>query len=327
MNKILVTGGCGYIGSHICKNLSSLGYKVIVIDDLSTGFKENLLHDEILYIDDFTNKHTLQKIVKEHKIEAVIHMAASISVSESCDNPSLYYENNFVKTKTLIENLLSLGVNKLIFSSTAAVYGQIDEELVTEDSPLAPINPYGKSKLACEWLISDLAKTANLKYCILRYFNVAGCDPDRRIGQRCENATHLIKKICQAVCKKNQIIKVFGNDYPTCDGTGVRDYIHVEDLSTAHIEALNHLSKEKDNLTLNCGYSNGYSVLQVISAMEKVIGKKLTTQIHKRRSGDGAQLVANSRKIKNILNWTPKFNNLEIILNHALAWEKTLYKQ
>lgn len=321
----LITGGCGYIGSHVVRQLSERGYRCIVIDNLSNGSKEALIHGETFIEADCGDTTALEKIFSSQKIDAVFHFAASIIVSESVEKPLAYYENNFVKSLALLKSALKYGVKDFIFSSTAAVYLSSDEPGgQKEDSPLVPISPYGRSKLAVEWLLQDLSVSEGLRYGILRYFNVAGADPQGRMGQSSKQASHLIKIASQVATGKRQKLSIFGNDYNTPDGTCIRDYVHVEDLADAHILVFENLLATQKNAIFNCGYSKGYSVKEVVKAIEKVSGKSLPVEFSPRRPGDAPLLLANSQKIQQTLQWKPRFNDLEKIVASALDWEKRI---
>ncbi len=323
--KILVTGGAGYIGSHVVRQLGEAGEEVIILDNLSTGFKEAVLYGELV-IGNTGDKDCVSNIFKEHNISTVMHFAAHTVVPESVTNPLKYYANNTCNTRNLLECCQNAGVNQFVFSSTAAVYGIPDStEPVTEQAPTSPINAYGTSKLMSEWMMRDLAFATDFKYVALRYFNVAGCDLDGRIGQSTPNATLLTKVACEVAVGKRDEMYIFGTDYPTKDGTGVRDYIHVEDLATAHLDALNYLrqSTSKSQI-LNCGYGHGFSVREVIDMVNKVNGSPIKVIEKPRRAGDPPELIADSTKAQAILNWHPKYDDLEIIAKTALNWEKHL---
>ncbi len=318
MQKILVTGGAGYIGSHAVLALCDAGYTPIVLDNLSTG-NEDLIPQGVEFIqEDVGNISRFKAVLKD--CDAVMHFAGSVIVPESVENPLKYYQNNTENSRRLIEACVESGVNKFVFSSSAAVYGEPEITLVNEASPTAPINPYGYSKLMTEQMLRDTAAANGLHYAILRYFNVAGADSAGRSGQSTPNATHLIKIAVEAACGKRAEISIFGDDYDTADGTCIRDYIHVSDLIDAHILALNYIGKGKD-LLINCGYGHGASVREVLNMVEKVSGEKLDISTAPRRAGDSPCLIADNSLIKETLNWHPKYNNLETIVKTALDWE------
>jgi len=321
---ILVTGGAGYIGSHVIKKLSESGFKqIFVLDNLSTGFKKSVLYGKFI-LGDVNNKELITKILENNGIKTVIHFAALTVVPDSVKNPLKYYQNNTFSSLNLIECCIKSKVKNFIFSSTAAVYGTPKNNPVTEDTPLNPINPYGTSKLMTEWILRDTCTAHGLNYVILRYFNVAGCDPSGKIGQSTPNATLLTKVACEAAVGKREKISIFGTDYSTLDGTGVRDYIHVEDLASAHVKSVQYLNAGGNSQIFNCGYGHGYSVREVLLAVEKAAGKKLDIIEKPRRAGDPPELTANSDKIQRILDWKPCSNNLDLIIGSALAWEKKL---
>lgn len=321
--QVLVTGGCGYIGSHITRQLSEAGFEVTVLDNLSTGFRDSLLNQEKLCVADLASADKLESLFSENSFDAVFHMAASIVVPESVEKPLEYYANNTAGTLELLKACHRHGVKRFIFSSTAAVYGESAATVCNENSPTEPSNPYGRSKLMDEWILRDLAKASPLKYVVLRYFNVAGADPQARMGQRFKGATHLIKVACEAAMGKRAEVVVYGTDYDTPDGTGIRDYIHVEDLASAHLKALRYLEEGGESLTLNCGYGRGYSVREVLSEVEKQ-GGHFTIKTGPRRAGDVPSLVADASAIRGRLNWEPRYASLSAIVNHALAFERKL---
>lgn len=320
--KVLVTGGAGYIGSHVVKQLGEQGYQAVIYDNLSTGSSKAVLHGE-LAVGDLSDLKQLGEVFSQHQFDAVLHFAASISVPESVTNPLKYYGNNTANTLNVLRCCRDFQVNKLIFSSTAAVYGEVKEPLVDEQHPTSPVNPYGKSKLMSEMMIRDYAEASELKYVVLRYFNVAGADASGRIGQTGKKAAHLIKVACDAALGLRDSVSIFGTDYDTPDGTGVRDYIHVEDLASAHIDALTYLSRtDSESQILNCGYSQGYSVREVLSTVKEISEVDFKVKETHRRAGDPACVVADSHRIKKILGWQPKYNNLSTIVRSAFEWEK-----
>jgi UDP-glucose 4-epimerase len=319
---VLVTGGAGYIGSQTVLELTDAGESVVVLDDLSTGFEAAVSPRAKLVVGDIGNPTLLANVLNEHMIDAIIHFAGSVVVPESVANPLGYYHNNTCKTRMLIESAVKGRVPHFIFSSTAAVYGAGGLEPVKENSPLRPQSPYGRSKLMSEWMLEDISKAHALKYTVLRYFNVAGADPQGRAGQATKGATHLIKVASEAALGKRKFVEVFGTDYPTADGTCIRDYIHVKDLAVAHNLALTRLREGGQNLTANCGYSRGYSVLEVLHAVERINGMKLDIRLSNRRPGDAAAIVADSNVARSEFGWTPQFNNLDAIISSALNWER-----
>ncbi|MDP3675087.1 MAG: UDP-glucose 4-epimerase GalE [Novosphingobium sp.] len=327
MNKlpVLVTGGAGYIGSHAVLALRDAGWPVAVIDDLSTGFRWAVPEGVAFYPGDIADEALLARIFAELGIGAVMHFAGSIVVPESVSDPLKYYFNNTVKSRALIAASVAAGVPHLIFSSTAAVYGAPEAERVAENTPTVPINPYGRSKLMTEAMLADTAAAHGLNYCALRYFNVAGADPQARAGQSTAGATHLLKIAVEAALGKRDFVGVYGSDYDTADGTGVRDYIHVADLAAAHVLALEALIADPArSLTLNCGYGRGFSVLEVLDAVDRVTNLKLDRRMEPRRAGDSAALVSDNARILTTLPWQPRHADLDTIVAHALAWERKL---
>jgi len=324
--KVLVTGGCGYIGSHVVRQLTETGYKVTVLDNLSTGYSDALIYGEKLVKADLSDTKRLEDLLKEENFSAVLHFAASIVVPESVKNPIFYYKNNTANTINLLNLCVKYSVKKIIFSSTAAVYGTTDKPLVTENDPVYPQNPYARSKLMDEQVLQDIEQAHGVESVILRYFNVAGADPKLRMGQRYPGATHLIKVTCEAAVGKRSEVTVFGTDYDTPDGTGVRDYIHIEDLADAHLLALKYLEGGGKSDVFNCGYGKGYSVKQVIQEVQNIITTKLLIKNGPRREGDVAQLIADSSRFNTKLGWEPKHANLSEIVESALGWEKKMAK-
>ncbi len=321
--KILVTGGAGYIGSHVVRQLGEAGYDIVVYDNLSTGSVAALLYGKLI-VGNLEDKSRLRQVFAKYNFDAVLHFAASISVPESIAKPLNYYGNNTRNTLNLLECCQEFGVKKIIFSSTAAVYGQPRENPVTELVPTQPMNPYGRSKLMSEQIIQDFANSSQLKFVILRYFNVAGAEPSGRIGQFGKKADHLVKVACDAALGRRQSASIFGTDFATPDGTGIRDYIHVEDLATAHIDALRYLQAGGESQIFNCGYGQGYSVREVFNAVKEISGIDFPVIEIERRGGDPACVVACADKIREVIGWKPKYNNLQIIVSTALAWEQKL---
>jgi len=322
-NKILVTGGAGYIGSHVVRLLTAAGKTVVVLDNLSTGFTDAVLGAELV-VGDTGDRQLVSKVLEEHQVDTVMHFAAHTIVPESVTDPLKYYGNNTCCTRNLLECCSKAEVKHFIFSSTAAVYGTPDSPYCTEDSPLNPINPYGTSKLMSEMMLRDLGKASAIRHVILRYFNVAGSDPDGRIGQSTENATLLIKVAAEVAVGKREQLYVFGTDYPTPDGTGVRDYIHVDDLADAHIKALDYLANGGESVTMNCGYGHGYSVREVIDAVNRVNGSPIKVKEEQRRAGDPPMLIARADKVRKVLGWKPKYDDLDFIVKTSLDWERKL---
>jgi UDP-glucose 4-epimerase len=321
---ILVTGGGGYIGSHMVHALVDAGEPVVVVDNLTTGFRSALPESATLVVGDVGDQALLTSVIKTHAITEIIHFAASIVVPDSVRDPLGYYRNNTINTRALLEVAVATGVQRFIFSSTAAVYGNPQRVPVGEDAPAVPLSPYGNSKLMSEIMLKDAAAAHDLNYAILRYFNVAGADPRLRTGQATIGATHLIKTAVETALGLRPQIDVFGTDYNTPDGTCVRDYIHVNDLVRAHFDALAHLRRGGASDTFNCGYGHGYSVHDVIGAVKRASGRDFAVRLSARRPGDPASIVADAARIRAQLNWTPQFDNLDTIVAHALAWERKL---
>jgi UDP-glucose 4-epimerase len=322
---VLVTGGAGYIGSHAVLALRDRGTPVSVIDNLSTGFRFAIPEGVAFYEGDIADEDLLLRIFREQQIGAVMHFAGSIIVPESVTDPLKYYLNNTVKSRALLEAVVKAGVRHVIFSSTAATYGIPAVSPVNEDLPKLPINPYGWSKLMTEQMLADTAHAHPMNYCALRYFNVAGADPRARSGQSTAGATHLIKVAVEAALGLRDSVNVFGTDYDTPDGTGVRDYIHVSDLAAAHVLALDALVEQPGrSLTMNCGYGRGFSVLEVLDAVDRVTNRKLNRVLGPRRPGDPDSLVSDPSRIKATLPWVPQHADLDQIVHHALAWERKL---
>ena len=324
--KILVTGGAGYIGSHVVRQLGANGENVIILDNLSTGFQAAVTAGELV-IGDTGDAALLDRIFADHDIDTVMHFAAHTIVPESVANPLKYYANNTASSRTLLERAHAHGVKHVVFSSTAAVYGTPPEGKASEATATRPINPYGSSKLMTEWMLRDLAQAGGPSYVTLRYFNVAGCDPSGTIGQSTPKATLLVKVACEAAVGMRPGVSVFGTDFPTPDGTGLRDYIHVEDLAAAHLDALSYLRDGGKSTTLNCGYGRGYSVRDVLAAVEKANGAPLNITEEPRRPGDPPELVAVAKKIRSVLGWTPKYDDLDTIVSTSLAWERKIANQ
>jgi UDP-glucose 4-epimerase len=324
---VLVTGGAGYIGSHMVLELLDAGEAVAVLDDLSTGFRWSVPDGVPLVVADMGDEAAVGRAIAEHGIDAIAHFAARIVVPESVSDPLGYYLNNTVKSRALLATAVARGVRNVIFSSTAAVYGEPAVNPIPEELPLAPINPYGRSKLMTEWMLEDAARAHDLRYVALRYFNVAGADPRGRSGQSTPNATHLIKVAAQAALGERPFLQVFGTDYPTPDGSCIRDYIQVTDLARAHVHALDHLRKGGESLTLNCGYGRGFSVKEVIDVVKRVSGVDFPVRLGERRPGDPAALVAQADRIREQLGWQPRYNQLEAIVEQALNWERALAEQ
>ena len=322
--SVLVTGGAGYIGSHMVWSLIDRGEDVVVLYNLSTGSRALVAEKAHFVEGDAGDAALVAKLIADHRVEAIIHFAGSIVVPESVAAPLTYYANNTVAACNLIEACVNGGVRNFIFSSTAAVYGEPTQRLVEEDAIKHPINPYGRSKLMVEWMLEDATRAHDLRSVVLRYFNVAGADPKGRTGQSTPRATHLVKRACQVALGRVPRLSVFGTDYPTPDGTGVRDYIHVSDLVGAHLLALDHLRADGTSLVLNCGYGYGFSVRQVIDAVERVSRRKIALNEEPRRAGDPPSIVADSSRIRRVLGWSPQYDDLDEIVRTAYAWESRL---
>lgn len=323
MKNILVTGGAGYIGSHVVKLLGESGYNVTVYDNLSTGHKGAVTFGELV-VGDLSDHELLKNTLRERNIEAVMHFAGSIKVPESVSNPIKYYKNNTENSLNLINACVEVGVEKFIFSSTAAVYGVLENGVALEETAKKPINPYGHSKLMTELMLKDISESvSNFNYIALRYFNVSGADPDGEIGQAFPEPFHLINVCCEAASGKRDKVSVFGTDYNTNDGTCIRDYIHVSDLAQAHLCALEELNKTNQSDVFNCGYGKGFSVKEVVKTVKEVTGIDYKVEESPRRDGDPAILVSNVDKIHKNLEWKPKYNDLETIIKTAYQWEKS----
>jgi UDP-glucose 4-epimerase len=321
---VMITGGAGYIGSHMVCELADTGERAVVLDNLSTGFDWAVAKGTPLIIGDVGDQALVSRVIREHEVDAIIHFAGSIVVPDSVRDPLGYYRNNTVNSRALIECAVNGGVRHFIFSSTAAVYGDPAEVPVKENAPTQPISPYGWSKLMTEIMLRDTGRANDLQHVILRYFNVAGADPQHRAGQSSKAATHLIKVAVEAALGMRPKIDVYGTDYPTPDGTCIRDYIHVSDLVRAHGDALRYLRSGAPSLTLNCGYGHGFSVLEVIDAVKRVSGIDFKVETAPRRAGDPARIVAASEQIRAKLGWRPRYDDLATIVDHALAWERAL---
>ena len=323
--KVLVTGGAGYIGSHAVLALKDAGHKPVVIDNLVTGFRWAIPEDVPFVEGNIADEQLVGATLRDQGIDAIMHFAGSIIVPESVENPLKYYRNNTAASRSLIDSAVTAGVKHFIFSSTAATYGIPESSPVREDMPKLPINPYGMSKLMTEYMLRDVAAAHDFNYCALRYFNVAGADPQGRTGQSTAGATHLIKVAVEAALGKRDSVAVFGTDYATPDGTGVRDYIHVSDLAAAHVIALEALVADPETShTLNCGYGHGYSVMQVLDAVDRVTNLTIARSIEGRRAGDPDELISDNREIKARFGWQPRYDDLDTIVAHALQWERKL---
>lgn len=322
--SILVTGGAGYIASHMTLRLLEMKERVTVIDDLSTG-RRSLVPPEVEFIEgDIADRSLLDRVLGTGEVGAVVHFAGSIVVPESVADPLGYYSNNTAKSRSLLKACVDHRIPRFVFSSTAAVYGEPEIVPVAETAPLTPINPYGRSKLMTEWMLEDVARAHGLKYAILRYFNVAGADEKGRSGQASPRATHLIKTACEVASGKRAKLSIFGTDYDTRDGTCIRDYIHVTDLAEAHIDALNYLSAGGSSDVFNCGYGRGATVLEVVDALNRILGREISVELSPRRAGDPMALVASAQKIRKVLGWRPRHDDLDFIIRTALAWERKL---
>ncbi|WP_371423176.1 UDP-glucose 4-epimerase GalE [Tardiphaga sp.] len=324
---VLVTGGAGYIGSHMVHALVEAGESVVVIDNLSTGFSTYLPEGVPLFIGDVADENLVEGVIAAHGIDAIIHFAGSVVVPESMRDPLSYYRNNTMTTRNLLSAAVKCGVKRFIFSSTAAVYGNPDFTPVAEDAATRPLSPYGSSKLMTEIMLHDIAPAYGMDFVALRYFNVAGADPQGRTGLATMGATHLLKIAVEAATGQRSKIDVFGTDYPTPDGSCIRDFIHVSDLVQAHRAALSYLREGGASTTLNCGYGRGYSVLETIEAVRRASGRNFAVQYAPRRDGDIMTMIADTSRIRATLNWTPQYDDLETIARHALAWEEKLARE
>ena len=324
---VLVTGGAGYIGSHTVRALADAGVSVVVIDNLSTGFSHFLPDGVPLFIGDAADENLVEGVIAQHNIGAIIHFAGSVVVPDSMRDPLAYYRNNTMTTRNLLNAAVKCNVSRFIFSSTAAVYGNPDITPVTEEAPTRPLSPYGSSKLMTEIMLHDVAAAHGMNYVVLRYFNVAGADPQARIGLATVGATHLLKIAVEAATGQRAKIDVFGTDYPTADGSCIRDFIHVSDLAQAHVAALKYLDQGGRSATLNCGYGRGYSVLETIEAVRRASGRNFAISYAERRPGDIMTMIADTARIRATLDWTPQYDSLDTIARHALAWEEKLLAQ
>ena len=322
--NILVTGGAGYIGGHMVLALRDAGIKPVVIDNLSTGFRWSVPEDVPLVVGDVGDYELVLQTLKSHSIDAIVHFAAKLVVPESVRDPLGYYLNNTVKSRALLAAAVAAGVKTFVFSSTAAVYGNASEKPLAEDAPLAPLSPYGSSKQLTEVMLRDVAAAHDMRFAVIRYFNVAGADPAMRHGQSTANATHLIKVAVQTALGMRSSMEIYGTDYPTPDGTCIRDYIHVTDLIAAHLQALDHLRAGGESLVVNCGYGHGYSVSEVIDTVRRVSGRPVEARIAPRREGDPVSIVADSARIRSRLQWQPRYDDLATIVEHTLRWESML---
>jgi UDP-glucose 4-epimerase len=325
-DTVLVTGGAGYIGSHVVLQLRARNESVVVLDDLSTGFRQ-AVGDTPLVVGDVGDRELLARVLAEHRVGTVMHFAAKTIVPESVREPLRYYGNNTAATRNLLEACMQSGARRFVFSSTAAVYGIPAGGVAREDMPLAPINPYGTSKLMSEWILRDLAAVSDFRYVSLRYFNVAGSDTQCRIGQATAKATLLVKVACEAVVGKRPHVSIYGTDYDTPDGTGIRDYIHVEDLARAHLCALDYLRSGGASQVLNCGYGHGYSVREVLASVNRVAGRAIPVIEQPRREGDPDRLVAAAGRVRSVLGWEPRLDDLDAIVRSSLRWEEKLQRE
>ena len=324
---VLVTGGAGYVGSHMVLALAEAGESVVVIDNLSTGFSAFLPEGVPLFIGDAGDENLVEGVIEQHNVESIIHFAGSVVVPDSMRDPLGYYRNNTFTTRNLLNAAVKGGVGRFIFSSTAAVYGNPDQVPVTEIAPTRPLSPYGFSKLMSEIMLHDVASAHGMKYVVLRYFNVAGADPQGRVGLATVGATHLLKIAVEAATGQRAKVDVFGSDYPTPDGSCIRDFIHVSDLAQAHRAALSYLRGNGDSVTLNCGYGRGYSVLETIEAVRRISGRNFAVQYSERRPGDIMTMVADTSRMRGLLDWAPQYDDLDTIATHALAWEEKLLRE
>ena len=324
---VLVTGGAGYIGSHTVRALTDAGESVVVIDNLSTGFSQFVPEGVALFIGDAADENLVEGVISAHQVETIIHFAGSVVVPDSMRDPLAYYRNNTMTTRSLLNAAVKCGVNRFVFSSTAAVYGNPDHVPVPEHAPTRPLSPYGSSKLMTEIMLHDVAAAHGMNYVVLRYFNVAGADPQARIGLATVGATHLMKIAVEAATGQRAKIDVFGTDYPTPDGSCIRDFVHVTDLAQAHRAALSYLRGGGTSMTLNCGYGHGYSVKETIEAVRRISGRNFAVQYAPRRPGDIMTMIADTTLIRWTLNWTPQYDDLETIAAHALKWEEKLFRE
>ena len=323
---VLVTGGAGYIGSHMVHALVEAGENVVVIDNLTTGFSNFLPESVPLFIGDAGDENLVEGVIAQHGVESIIHFAGSVVVPDSMRDPLAYYRNNTMTTRSLLNSAVKGGVKRFIFSSTAAVYGNPDQMPVPEHAATRPMSPYGSSKLMTEIMLHDVAAAHDMNYVVLRYFNVAGADPSGRAGLSTVGATHLLKIAVEAATGQRAKVDVYGTDYPTPDGSAIRDFIHVSDLAQAHRAALSYLRDSGNSVTLNCGYGRGYSVLETLEAVRRVSMRNFAVQYAPRRPGDIMTMVADTSRIRSLLDWTPRYDDLDTIAAHALAWEEKLIR-